>query len=364
MGNSEQFPAGTSDLSELERFFSEPALGRLGAAIADAGDTEHLAVAAQAIRAFAAELVGYGIGARQVTEMLSSLSDRLAGRLLQIHAAAEGLDPGHACWLVFGSEGRSEQTIVTDQDNGLVFESTQPSRDRERWLALGQRINEALSACGYSLCKGRVMAGDPACCLTAAEWCDRIASWIEHGSPDDLLRACIYFDLRPVAGDHRLARPLQDLVVRQARAVPRFLKQMADNALRNPAPLSWLGSVETRKLDGRSMFDLKHHGTMLFVDAARIYALAHGIALTGTRQRFEAIAAVLRVPAHESEAWVRGFEFLQMLRLQAQAASPSTGRAANMLDVASLNDIDRLTLKETLRVAQRLQQRMQLDYQR
>jgi len=352
------------DLSELERLFSDPALGRLGAAIADAGDTQQLAAAARAIRAFAAELVGHGVGARQVTEMLSRLSDRLAGRLLQIHAAAEGLDLGRACWLVFGSEGRSEQTIVTDQDNGLVFESAQPSRDRGRWLALGQRINEALSACGYPLCKGRVMAGDPACCLTAAEWCDRIAGWIEHGAPDDLLRACIYFDLRPVAGDHGLAQPLQELVVRQARAVPRFLKQMADNALRSPAPLSWLGAVETRKLGGHSMLDLKHHGTMLFVDAARIYALAHGIAHTGTRQRFEAIAAVLRVPAHESEAWVRGFEFLQMLRLQTQAAGPLPDGAANMLDVDSLNDIDRRTLKETLRVAQRLQQRLQLDYQR
>jgi CBS domain-containing protein len=365
MISPDQFPAaGTSDQSELERLFSEPALHRLGTAIADAGDTEQLAATARAIRVFAAGLVGHGVGARQVTEMLSRLSDRLTRRLLQIHAGEADLDLGRACWLVFGSEGRSEQTIITDQDNGLVFESAQPSRDRERWLAFGRRVNEALAACGYPLCKGQVMAGNPACCLTPAEWCDRIGGWIEHGAPDDLLRACIYFDLRPVAGDRELARPLQDLVERQARAVPRFLKQMADNALRNPAPLSWLGTVETRKVDGRQLLDLKHHGTMHFVDAARIYALALGITDTGTRQRFEAIAAALRVPAHESEAWVHGFEFLQMLRLRVQAVGPLPEGAANAIDVASLDDIDRRTLKETLRVARRLQQRLQLDYQR
>lgn len=352
-------PAPLGELSELELLFSENAVGRLTSAIAAAGDALQLAAAARDVRGFAAELVAHGVGARQITDMLSHLNDRLTRRLLDIHAGEEGLDLRRACWLVFGSEGRGEQTIVTDQDNGLVFASTEPARDRDRWLALGRRVNDSLGECGYPRCKGLVMAGNPACCLTPGEWSDRIAGWIEHGAPEDLLKACIYFDLRPVAGDGELARPLQVLVARRAREVPRFLKQMADNALRNPAPLGWLGAVETRKVDGRCMFDLKHHGTMQFVDAARIYALAHGVADTGTRQRFEAIAAVQRVPAHESGAWVRGFEFLQMLRLRSQAAG-----AANLVDMASLDDIDRRMLKETLRVAQRLQQRLQLDYQR
>jgi CBS domain-containing protein len=140
---------------------------------------------------------------------------------------------------------------------------------------------------------------------------------------------------------------------------------MADNALRNPVPLTWLGAVETRSVAGRPMFDLKHHGTMVFVDAARLYALAQGVEHTGTRRRFQAIAGQLKVPAHESEAWVRGFEYLQLLRLQTQAARglDDSGNP-NMIDVASLNDIDRRTLKETLLVARRLQQRMQLDYHR
>jgi signal-transduction protein with cAMP-binding, CBS, and nucleotidyltransferase domain len=100
--------------------------------------------------------------------------------------------------------------------------------------------------------------------------------------------------------------------------VPRFLKQMADNALRLRAPLNWRGALETQNVDGRAMLDLKLHGTALFVDAARLYALAHGLPVLGTRARLEAAGPLMHVAAHESEAWVTGFEFLQMLRLQVQ----------------------------------------------
>lgn len=349
------------DMQLLQRH----SFGRVGGAIAGAGTAGELAEAARGMRTFARDLLGHDVGARQVSELLSHLNDRLTERLLQVVADEQQLDLGRACWLAFGSQGRSEQTIVTDQDNGLVFESDDPARDRDRWLALGRRVNEGLSACGFASCKGQVMAGNPACCLTVAEWSRRFADWIEHGAPDDLLKACIYFDLRPVAGRLQLAQPLRELVTREPAGVPRFLKQMADNALRNPVPLSWLGTTETRKVAGRPMFDLKLHGTMTFVDAARLYALALGIDHTGTRRRLQAVAAALKVPAHEGEAWVRGFEYLQLLRLQTQAAlGLDEAENPNVIDLASLNDIDRRMLNETLRVARRLQQRMQLDYER
>jgi CBS domain-containing protein len=356
-------PTGPIESSTVDWLFPEP-FGRIGSAMAAAGSIDELAVAAQDMRALARDLLGHDVGARPVSGLLSQLNDRLTDRMLEIVAGEQQLDLGRACWLAFGSQGRSEQTIVTDQDNGLVFESGEPARDRERWLELGRRVNVGLNACGYATCKGQVMAGNPACCLTVAEWCDRFAGWIERGGPDELLKACIYFDLRPIAGRRELAQPLRELVTRQPGAVPRFLKQMADNALSNPVPLTWLGATETRKVAGRPMFDLKHHGTMVFVDAARLYALAHGIEHSSTRGRFQAMASKLKVPAHESEAWVRGFEYLQLLRLQTQSRVADPSDNPNLIDVGSLNDIDRRMLNETLRVARRLQQRMQLDYQR
>jgi len=147
--------------------------------------------------------------------------------------------------------------------------------------------------------------------------------------------------------------------------VPRFIKQMADNALRRGAPLNWRGALATTDVQGQALLDLKLQGTALFVDAARLYALAHGLPALGTRARLEAAAPLMGVAPAESDAWVAGFEFLQMLRLQLQLGH----RAApvdkpNAVDTLTLNDIERRMLKETMRMARSLQQRIQLDYGR
>jgi CBS domain-containing protein len=145
---------------------------------------------------------------------------------------------------------------------------------------------------------------------------------------------------------------------------------MAENALRNGPALNWHGGIDVQSLDGREVVDLKLHGTAIYVDAARLYALAHGVPATSTRTRFTVVAAAMGAPAQEAEAWVDGFEYLQMLRLQVQLARESgmsvRGGAdnPNLVDVAALNDIDHRVLKESLRVARRLQQRIQMDYLR
>jgi CBS domain-containing protein len=149
--------------------------------------------------------------------------------------------------------------------------------------------------------------------------------------------------------------------------VPRFMRLMVDNALRRAAPLNWRGALATHDEDGHAWFDLKLQGTAIFVDAARLFALAQGLPVLGTRARLEAAAPGLRVAAQEAEAWVGAFEFLQMLRLRVQlapAAAPPDPKNANRVDVAALNDIDRRMLKEAVRVARRLQQRLEMDFLR
>ncbi len=344
------------DLFAMQRL----SLKQVSTAIRNAQDVDTLRVVAQDIRRFARNLLGQGVAARQLTELISHLNDVLTQRLLQLLAEAHGLDMGRACWLAFGSEGRGEQTIASDQDNGLIFESSDPAADRPRWLAFARAANEALDACGYPLCKGQVMAGNPACCLSQQEWLEAFSAWMEHGAPEDLLKASIYFDFRPIWGEARLARPLRALVSDHAARLPRFMRQMAENALRNRTPLNWLGAVEAQQIGGREGVDLKLGGTALFVDVARLYALAHGVAETGTRARFEALGQVLQAPAHEREGWVGAFEFLQMLRLRVQGAAAHP----NWIALDELNDIDRRVLKESYKVARRLQQRLELDYLR
>ncbi|MDO9095107.1 MAG: DUF294 nucleotidyltransferase-like domain-containing protein [Rubrivivax sp.] len=353
------------DLFALQRL----SLKQLGSGIRAAQDLASLKLLAAGIRDFARSLLGQGVQARQLTELISHLNDLLTARLLHLVALRRGADLSKACWVAFGSEGRSEQTVATDQDNGLVFDSQQPDVDRAAWMALGAEVNDALDACGYPLCKGGVMARNADCCLTTQEWGGRFAQWVEHGAPEDLLKASIYFDLRPLHGNVALVQPLQELLANMPARVPRFVKQMADNALQHGPPLNWRGALDTRDEGGRAWLDLKLQGTALFVDAARLYALAHGLPALSTRARLEAAAPLMRVAPQEGQAWIAGFEFLQMLRLQVQLRGTDTANDVveanpNLIDVNTLNDIDRRMLKETMRMARALQQRIELDYRR
>jgi CBS domain-containing protein len=346
------------DLFSMQR----KSIRHVSASIRAARDEAALIQAAQSIRAFARHLIGQGVAARQLTQLISHLNDLLTERLVALQAQAHGVDLQQACWLAFGSEGRSEQTISTDQDNGLVFLSEQPEQDRPRWLAFGRSVNEALDRCGYPLCKGNIMAGNPACCLTPQEWTRRFGDWLEYGSPDDLLKANIYFDLRPLTGRTELAEELREVITRQAAKLPRFAKQMADNARRHRVPLNWRGAIDTKSVGGREMVDLKHHGTAVFVDVARLYALALGVPAVGTRERFEAIGPLLHMSAADSDAWIAAFEYLQMLRLQVQMRDNVPLETANQVELEALNHIDRHMLKESFRVARRLLAKLERDY--
>ncbi|MCE2656837.1 MAG: DUF294 nucleotidyltransferase-like domain-containing protein [Rubrivivax sp.] len=350
------------DLFALQRL----SLKQVSSELRYAKDTSALRAAAPQIRALARSLIGQGVQARQLTALISHLNDVLAERLVQLLAQQHGLDMQRACWLAFGSEGRSEQTIATDQDNGLVLADDTTADERQRWLAMALDANEALDACGYPLCKGKVMASNPDCCLTQHEWLARFDHWMQHGAPEDLLNASIFFDLRGIAGATGMAGQLRTHIAEHAARLPRFMKQLALNALRSRPPLNWRGSVETRDVDGQAVVDLKLQGTAIIVDAARIYALASGIAATNTRDRLQAYGQAQAIPPSEWQAWVTAFEFLQSLRLRIQM-DPETTRPMdnpNCLPVAELNTIDQRVLRDALRIARQLQQRLEMDYQR
>lgn len=345
------------DLFAMQRL----SLKQVSTSIRAARDVGTLKLVAQDIRRLARSLLSQGVQARQLTSLISHLNDVLTQRLLELKSAEHGIDLGTVCWLALGSEGRSEQTIATDQDNALILPDGTSDAQREKILAFAHDVNLALDACGYPLCRGGIMAGEPGCCLTLREWRERFAGWIDHGAPQDLLNASIYFDLRGLAGYTELAQHLHAEVLEAARRTPRFLKQMAQNALSRAAPLNWLGGVD---VDERGTVDLKLQGTAIFVDAARLYSLAHGSPATSTRERLEQAGARMGLAPSEYEAWVGGFEFMQMLRLQVQLQAQEPLDQPNRVALSSLNDIDRRILKESLRVARALQQRMHLDYER
>jgi CBS domain-containing protein len=327
-------------------------------------DPDRLPALAQDIGDLAHSLLAQGMDAENLTAIISSLNDRLTERLIALESEPDAALAGlRWCWLALGSEGRMEQTLATDQDNALIFAEADAAQ-RDALLAFALRVNHRLDACGFPLCRGGIMASNPQWCLSAAGWQQQFTEWIDHGTPEALLNASIFFDFRPLAGDASLELDLRTWLNHAARKNPRFLHQMAGNALRNRPPLGLVRDFVLSEDDAHPhTLDLKLNGTTPFVDAARIFALAAGSPQTNTAKRLRAAAHALNIPDSELADWNRAFHFLQLLRLRHQHGQQRIGQLPdNYLDPDTLNPLDRRILKEALRQARKVQARLAMDY--
>lgn len=341
--------------------------GELVDAIAAAPDVARLAEVAAEVRRFGAQLLVSGLTAEALCQHISSLNDLIGLRVIDLVSAGHELPYVPWCWVVFGSEGRLEQTLSTDQDNGLVFEAAsadEAEAARRAFLPFAVAVNEALDACGFPLCKGNIMAGNPALCLSVEEWKEKFYGWLRVAEPEAILGATIFFDLRALYGDERLVGELQGWLVAQAPDHPAFLRAMAESALNWPSPLAWWSGFRyDDNKDFPHTIDLKLHGVRPFVDAARIWALAHGVAATNTAERLRLVGPLLHRRAEETAAFVGAMEQVQRMRFANQVAA-AIPAAANRVNPDELNELDRQILKEALRQAKQIGQMLEIDYLR
>ena len=350
------------DLFDIQR----TSLRQLSNEIKSAADIDALAALAKEVRRLAQSRLVEGVSSEQLTLLISSLNDLLTQRVLDLECAGRDLRGIVFCWIALGSEGRLEQTLSTDQDNGLIFEtpeSLNAEAARQILLPIAQRVNTSLAACGFPLCTGNIMAGNPRWCLSAAEWRREFAHWIDSGNPEALLHGSIFFDFRALHGADRLATELRAWLAQRAADNFRFLHQMAENALRNNPPLGLIRdfSVETEG-EHKGTIDLKLNGASIFVDAARIFALATGGTATATAERLRAAAGVLKVAPEVVEAWIGAFYHIQALRLRCQQRVRCPVGAGNRVDPMKLDRLERTILKDSLREAKNIQSRLSADY--
>ena len=314
-------------------------------------------------------MLAHGASSTQITQIITLLNDHTVCRVIELALAERG-DPGVPfSWLCFGSEGRREQTLHTDQDNGILFEardSAEADAIRARLLPLAQYINQCLAQCGFTLCKGNVMAGNPELCLSRSEWAQRFAGFVREASPENLLASSIYFDLRVVWGDEQGCEQLRQSLLVQVADNRLFQRMMADNALRQRPPVGRLREfVLTRQgNDKAATLDLKVQGLTPFVDGARLLALANGIGACNTHERLRQLVTKGVIEPLDGAAYEEAYHFIQQTRMQQhQRQTRDNLPYSNRVDPDSLNHLDRRILRESLRQAQRLQSSLALRYQ-
>lgn len=302
----------------------------------------------------AAALLGSGLDAAAIAGFVARLNDALLRRLLAWAADELGPPPAPFAWVVFGSEGRMEQTLLTDQDNALVFADA--GVGQEGWYrALAERVNADLVAAGFPACPGGYMASRWQGPL--AEWTSRFSDWIDSPSPKALLEASIFFDFRPVAGD--LALEGLETVIATSATRPVFLRFLARSALEFKPPPTLL----LRLKGASSVVHLKLQAISPIVFLARAYGLEAGCRVRGTVQRLEAAARAGLLDEATAAAVTEAYRFLLGLRLRIQLRALAAGRpASNEVMLADLSPVERGHLKDALRAVRAFQDRATFHY--
>jgi CBS domain-containing protein len=336
-------------------------LRRAGERIRGADGFDALTEAAADVRVLAKSLLVHGMGAEQLTQVVTALNDTLTRRVMDIAARHHGV-AGRWCWIALGSAGRMEQTLATDQDNALILDDGAPAK--ARFIAFADEANQALDAAGFPLCKGEIMARNPRWCLTLAEWQAVFADWVRNPDPDALLHAAIFFDLRAVAGDSQLAGTLRDWLMERTASSPAFLRALAQNALQARPPIGLLRDFVTDEDSAYpGTIDLKKYGVRPLVDAARVWALALKLPQAGTAERLRTAARAGTLPESEAAAVIEALHFVQTQRLRHQHLERPAPGVENRINPDALNSLDRGILKKSLRHVAKLQERLKLDYQ-
>lgn len=327
---------------------------RLGRLDSDAGAEGYAADVATTVD----RLYRQGVDALRIGRVIAGLNDTLVRSALRLAEASLGPAPRPYEWIVFGSEGRMEQTLLTDQDNALIWSGDAGDEVAGYFHQLARHVVGTLLRAGFPRCRGGYMATRWG--FSMEQWQARFRSWIELEESTALVDAANFFDFRGVRG----AVPLDPLshLLGQAGQNQIFLAHLAAASLRFRPAVGLFGRLK----DHDGLVDLKQQGLMPVVGLARVHGLAAGSHARSTPDRLRE-AADQGIIAHDDAATLaEAFAFLIRLRLREQLEARTHGRpATNEIRLVTLSTLERRHLKEaflTIRDAQdALAQRYRTD---
>jgi CBS domain-containing protein len=330
----------------------------VGVQIAQSRDLAGLAEAARQINKLIAILHRGGTRVGMISRLVSELNAKLFERTWQFIAPKELI--ANSCLFVMGSEGRGEQLLKTDQDNGLVLRD---GYDCPHDLAaICQRFSEALSTFGYPECPGRIMVSNPQWRQPAEAFGQTVRRWLLMPDAESLIALAIFIDARAVCGDAALLAQVRGEVDRLLTDSDTLMARFAAAIDAFEQESGWWNRLFF--LAGNDTLDLKKAGIFPLVHGVRSLALEARLACTNTVERVEALCGIGRLPANVGAELVESLYFLMGLKLQAGLAAADSGNG-RIIHLDSLTPLQRDLLKDSLAAVKRfkamLRHRYRLD---
>ncbi|EEE36419.1 nucleotidyltransferase/CBS/cyclic nucleotide-binding domain protein [Rhodobacteraceae bacterium KLH11] len=331
--------------------------GELVRRIAGASSAKEMAVVTAEIPQLLVQLVASGNRHEIVTRLITDIADTATRRLLALAEEEFGSPPVPYLWLACGSQGRQEQTGVSDQDNCLMLDDRVTDVDMAYFAALAKFVSDGLDTCGYFYCPGDMMATNPRWCQPVQVWRDYFKGWIAKPNPEAQMLASVMFDLRPIGGAFDLFTDLQADTLAAANANSIFVAHMISNSLKHTPPLGLLrGFATIRSGEHRDTLDLKHNGVVPVVDLARIYSLQGQLSEANTRARLSAAEVAGVLSPSGARDLLDAYDLIAETRLDHQVRLVKSGeKPDNYLPPSDLSDFERSHLRDAFVVVKTMQ---------
>ena len=349
----EQMPVGVVELTDVLSYFSSRSYV-VSLQIEQASGVTELAAASRRTPELVSALMAQGVKLRFAMELLAALNGRIIHKAWQL--CVEERYRNGSCLMVMGSEGRGEQILKTDQDNGLILD------DALDWPDVGsamRRMTDTLVTLGYPPCPGNIMVSNPEWVGSVSQWQARIVRWAAARDGDSLMNLAIMLDAHAVAGNPSLLARVRQTLFEHCASDELLLSYFARAALRFSTPLTLFGSLKKPQHG----IDIKKGGIFPIVHGVRTMALERRITVTSTFARLEALVDDGRLKRRFADDVGEALSLFTELRLKRQLEVPTAdGQSRDRVVVQTLSSLERDLLREALHIVKDLKQRLSHRY--
>jgi len=299
-----------------------------------------------------------GVKSRYIAKLVSEMHKKMYAKLFKLIFPIEWHDK---CTLILlGSEGRGEQILKTDQDNGLIFEEGFEPIDQDE---ITRKFTETLDKIGFPRCKGHVMLINPKWAKSTREYKKDIRRWIDAPSYDDLMDMAIFFDTFAVAGNISLYKDLRDFLMEQIKHHKTFLPHFARSIEAFESPLGLFSRFVSNDKGHKDEIDIKKGALFAIIHGIRALALEHGIHKTNTTERIKSLNDIGYMSKEDASELLETLEVLNTLRLHAQLEKRDNGiEIDNYISLKSLSKLERDMLKEALKTVEAFKKRVSYHF--
>ncbi|MBP2295637.1 putative nucleotidyltransferase substrate binding domain-containing protein [Azospirillum rugosum] len=307
-----------------------------------ANSPDDLAQASQDIVGLIRTLHGTGVKVSFIADLVTELNRKIFRRLFELLAPPDLL--ANSCLIVMGSEGRGEQLLKTDQDNGLILRD---GYDCPTLNEVTAAFTARLVEFGYPPCPGNIMVSNPDWTRPLAAYKDAVFHWIHRPDETASMNLAIFYDAAAVAGDASLLAEAKGYLLSRLQDNQMFFTAFARPALAFDTPSGLFGGLFERRRS--EALDIKKAGIFPIVHGIRALALEKHMDETNTVERLWALADRGVLDRGFAGELAEAFTFLSTLRLKARVDSSAAGtQTDNLVRMEDLGKLDRDQFKDCL----------------